>query len=606
MRIQQLELTNFGSHRTSRFTFDAPITLIYSLNNGGKSTVCDAIEYLLTGKTRGTDARGAGVDALIYEGADRMKVSATVEAADGVATVVRGVTGRTTAFQLNGEGGTLAERQAAFYALVGGHEGVLTALTRSRAFLDLKHADAKDLLLQVLNVRVDVDGERLTLVQLDARYEQAFEARREAKARAAAIRVPDPPTDAAPDVDALEAQLRELRGVEHAKLASTAKADGERGALEAEHARVVEDLMRVKTSLEVLPDMTAKIAELGAQLDTLEPAEGQETALQKHRTALAAADGRLPMLERTLTQIQEHDPKKGCVLDAAIPCKTATSHFAGQVSKLEQQVMTLKAEKDSATEALAAQKKLSGDRENLERQLRDLHYRHTSRTQLVERATELTATRDRLHDEIAALPPAAGPDPDLEALQARIARGEQTIRDARAVADACARHREATTQAAAAAKHVAELEAKVDRLGPKGERVQALAASLAVFEGAINGSLAKFGYSLHFEVDPWQVTVNGRSVTRLSESERLRVGVSLQIAIAEVTGIGFVVIDGADLLDATNRGLLVSLLSVFDGQAIVTATRDQAPGPIDGVAVYWLTLERGVTRVDRIGSPVAA
>src|SRR4051812_35171908 len=103
MRIQQLELTNFGSHRTSRFTFDAPITLIYSLNNGGKSTVCDAIEYLLTGKTRGTDARGAGVDALILEGADRMKVSATVEAGDGVATVVRGVTGRTTAFQLNGE-----------------------------------------------------------------------------------------------------------------------------------------------------------------------------------------------------------------------------------------------------------------------------------------------------------------------------------------------------------------------------------------------------------------------------------------------------------------------------------------------------------------------
>jgi hypothetical protein len=120
---------------------------------------------------------------------------------------------------------------------------------------------------------------------------------------------------------------------------------------------VCDDLARVEASVEKTVDLTAKIAELEARLAELEPAEGDEPRLQTQRTRSPTADGRLPMLERTLDAIRTHDPKKGCVLDAGIPCKTATTHFAGQVSKLEQQVMTLKAEKDSATEALTAQKK---------------------------------------------------------------------------------------------------------------------------------------------------------------------------------------------------------------------------------------------------------
>jgi hypothetical protein len=112
---------------------------------------------------------------------------------------------------------------------VGGHEGVVTALTRSRAFLDLKHAEAKDLLLQVLNVRVDVGGERLTLAQLDARYEEAFEARRDAKARAAAIRVPDAPAMRRHRCQRPEGPTPDAARRGEARLATTAKAMADAG-----------------------------------------------------------------------------------------------------------------------------------------------------------------------------------------------------------------------------------------------------------------------------------------------------------------------------------------------------------------------------------------
>jgi hypothetical protein len=79
------------------------------------------------------------------------------------------------------------------------------------------------------------------------------------------------------------------------------------------------------------------------------------------------------------------------------------------------------------------------------------------------------------------------------------------------------------------------------------------------------------------------------------------VGLALQLAIAEATGLGFVLLDGADLLDADNRATLVELLELFEGQAIVTATKDAPPAAIpEGVAVYWLALVDGVTTARRL------
>lgn len=608
MRLHRLECHDFGSLRHLALDFDPHLTLIYGPNASGKSSVVDALLYVLTGLCRGTDRRGAGLEHVISEGGEGLKVTATISPADRrdrPMTVVRGVKGRTSTLLLDGALGPIAAQQAELCERLGASEAVLETLCQSRAFLKLGHADAKALLLQVLRVSVTVDGTTYTLPQLEAAYQQAFDERRAAKSVLSSLVVPPAPTEAAPDLAVLEAALAALEQELRERLVGAARDDGARVALERELAAAESDSALLDERLAAAPDGTAEIAALEAELAQLEPADGSETAAQQHRIALASADGRLPMLERTLQSIRTHDPKKGCVLDAGIPCKTAATHFAGQVTRLDQAIATLKADKDAATAALADLRRAVQERERRENQLAGLRRDQTGRAALLAQQTATRETRARLHDQIAALPPPATVDPAIAELEARIQRGTQTIREARALVDAWTTHQDATAKQQAHAKKVAALETRVEQLGPKGARVDALNAVVATFEGLINNALQRFGYSLQFVMDPWDVKVNGRSAVRLSESEALRVGVALQLALAEVTGVGLAIIDGADLLDGRNRSLLTQLLAESESQVIVTCTRDADPPAIDGLTVYWLALEQGATRAVRIGEAVA-
>jgi hypothetical protein len=71
--------------------------------------------------------------------------------------------------------------------------------------------------------------------------------------------------------------------------------------------------------------------------------------------------------------------------------------------------------------------------------------------------------------------------------------------------------------------------------------------------------------------------------------------VAFQIALAIVTGLRFVVIDRADVLDKEKRKMLTGLLlnSELD-QAIVLATRDEAPPLSVPKGVKFLSLPGGI------------
>jgi hypothetical protein len=83
----------------------------------------------------------------------------------------------------------------------------------------------------------------------------------------------------------------------------------------------------------------------------------------------------------------------------------------------------------------------------------------------------------------------------------------------------------------------------------------------------------------------------------LSESEQFRFGVAFQISLAMVTGLRFVVIDRADLLDKDKRKMLTRLLlnRKLD-QAILLATSEDAPPSIMPESVKFLSLVEGLTR----------
>jgi len=104
------------------------------------------------------------------------------------------------------------------------------------------------------------------------------------------------------------------------------------------------------------------------------------------------------------------------------------------------------------------------------------------------------------------------------------------------------------------------------------------------FTEDLNRHLAVFGYSCTIALDPFEIRVSGSKdnhfslpLKHLSESERFRFGVALQIALAMVTSLRFVVIDRTDVLDKEKRRMLTSLLvsSALD-EAIVLATSEEA------------------------------
>ena len=130
------------------------------------------------------------------------------------------------------------------------------------------------------------------------------------------------------------------------------------------------------------------------------------------------------------------------------------------------------------------------------------------------------------------------------------------------------------------------LDRLTDFFGPNGAMMGQLSDRIGSFTEDLNRHLAAFGYHCNLALEPFEMRVRatkdsplGFSLKQLSASEQFRFGVALQIALAQITGLQFVVIDCADILDAERRRMLTCLLvnSALD-QAIVLATsQDAAP-----------------------------
>ncbi len=118
------------------------------------------------------------------------------------------------------------------------------------------------------------------------------------------------------------------------------------------------------------------------------------------------------------------------------------------------------------------------------------------------------------------------------------------------------------------------------------------------FKEKLNRRLAVFGYTCNVTIEPFEIRIlssthggPGLPLKQLSESERFRFSIAFQLALATATGIRFVVIDGADVLDKERRKLLTALLlhSEID-QTIVLATGEEPPAIAIPAGVKFLDL----------------
>lgn len=587
--IRSVQLQNFRNFENSTFLLGER-SFLMGPNGSGKSTILDGIAWALTGRCRGTDARGAGAKNLIRMGADSATVTITL---DGFPDPIFRSVAR--------NGSTSASFQpAAILGRLNVSDPVVQGCLYGRTFFALHHAEAKNLLMSVLNVRIPVESlpgaglsEPADLATLERIYDEAFQARATAKRALTLAPLPEVPkvVSLAAGQDLTDLALKAATA--RAAISETSRGYGERLAeLQGIQAQIRKlrpvnrDELRGK--LQAHRDMLATEERKVAAADTKIAAIPETAGPGFQELTAKAAE-----LENLIARIETHDPSRGCVLSAQIPCLTGAAPFADHIGGLKKQIRAMKANAKAAQGQATSLQRLQQERADGAQGVR-YHQEQIRKTE-----SALTAA-DQVDQELAGL---QARETELVGLveQAKTVKDQAIDAGGNAegiIAEVAAY--DAALQARRAAEHKrAGLQAEVDRLeglvtllGPKGVRATALGSAVADFEAAINAVLEPFGFLLRFQVEPWDVRIErgGEAVgfDLLSDGEKLWTGAAFQIALSAVTGFGVVAIDATETVVGKARTLLTSLAMLAPIDQVIVAMakgEDETAPAVDGLTV---------------------
>lgn len=115
----------------------------------------------------------------------------------------------------------------------------------------------------------------------------------------------------------------------------------------------------------------------------------------------------------------------------------------------------------------------------------------------------------------------------------------------------------------------------IDALAPDGVRQTVLAEKMGQFNGALHRLSASAGWAPVTIADDLSVTLGERPYILLSESEKYRARVTLQVALADLDGSDVVIVDAADILDRAGRNGLFKMLKASGMKALICMTMNQ-------------------------------
>lgn len=595
MKVHGIELTNFRNYESLQLAFDQPRTLLIGPNGAGKSTLVDAIAWVLTGRCRGVNARGEGQKDLIRLGAEEARVE--IDLGDGL-VVARHIA-------RNGSAGSTMKTEQILGQL-DTSEGMVHAVLYGRTFFDLQHAAAKSLLMDALNVTVpaaklpgvDLGGiDEVDLDTLEQLYQRAFEDRAGVKRQLAAHQVPDKPKVidmalAGKSAEELADQLKVAQGEMKTRLQD--QVDADRDLQNRQHAiDQAEDAAGQADKL--AGSRTAHEGMLAEHQGRLQNAQADLAAAQEQQAEpVDQLQAQVREAEVLIDKLGRHDPDRGCVLSASIPCLTKAADFSGQVETLRKQTKDLgkrvKAGQERAAAIAAAQQRVRDEERNVtyhQGQLADID-------QKIAVAKDAAAQLKTLKAGLADLKRAA------KKADAAVTEQQQLVDHAMASWQAVVQYQTALASHNRAVSERADLEDAVDKaealvalLGPKGIRLQVLDEAVQEFNAAINVALQVFGFSIAIQVDPWKVLVDtgaGEAIRfeMLSKGQQLFTGLAFQLALADVSGLDFAVVDDVEAVVGKTRQLLTGTVMTSDlGQILVSMAKaaDEPVPTLDGLQV---------------------
>jgi DNA repair exonuclease SbcCD ATPase subunit len=622
--IKTLQLRNWRNHTDTAIDL-APITVIVGANGAGKSSIGAAVEYILTGRCQWTDGAGRGANVLITDGAKEAKVAAAVEGIEGLGTIVRTIPGGVQVDEWTGN----SQFQSQTLGSMLPDAEVMACCLNSGRFLGLSPKEQQDLLLKFAGAVTSdsvvsaleawakgkaVDFGRLNAVLaphlaaaraealLDDLDQAVRDARRLAKKEdqqltAQLQRKPTPaglPEGAT--VEALEEQMAELTKRRDELNVAAGKREGQRSR-RTEVERKISALDGELAKITV-PEESADAIRV-ALVESSEALTKATEANQRHGIELRQLRERIDTDERIVVKVRGASV---CPL-ANIPCKAKDDVLPGLEASIKERRATLK-ELEAQTPKLS----LEVGRVTAERD------RWLAAQTAANTAERLTAQLNEYREEAATYAKLFGEDDAAEAKELadtveRIAKGKAMIAAAQAEEREREQYQQLVAKAEALRADVVALELLVEAFGKDGIKPELLKATVAPFEGFVNEYLSimadpddaqplKASADLNDGLDIWVQTKRGFLPARaLSKSERLRLGVAIQLALSKLSDFGVVVIDDTESLTPDNRLRLIDLMQRTDAYctAIILSVRgdvDPVDPGVQGLAVW--TIEDGV------------
>lgn len=574
MQVTHLKVSNFGRFVGTHSWDLGPRTYILGENEAGKTTIHDAIRWVLTGWCRGLDGAGRGIHEIRSVGVkgEPVTVSASVQIGDKVWVVLREWDESGSHFQVDGLSGSSSDQFKGWLEIMGGAPVDLYRMALDgELFYAAGTANVKDLLMSVLPVNLSVDGEIVTLEQVDQRYTEAFALRRELKQALKLVPKQSAPAEVVGDIDGVRARLEVLRA-ERARLAVESASQG------AEDRVLLGQLQRELSLTVGESPNTEALSDAELEAVSVDPVLGSDVvaangALQRLQDARAALMTKGPQTV-DLEALHTHKPAEGCVLHPDVPCLTKAKQFKDVAKKLQgafNEAIHAHAAAVGEIDAniLVAEKALVDAKQVLSRAQDWMQecQRVRARRALMGRVAELA---------MKAAGESAPVNPEIAVLDERISKGqgilEQKIRlqeQHRAFVESVAKRKELETA-------LEKAESDVEVYGPHGVRVKALADAIDGFVSAVNAALQPFGYVLTVKVDPWDLRVNGVTLDRWSLSQRLRISIAIQCALAQVAGLSLTLVDEVQLLLEAPRKVLGKLLMELPLDQIIVARSYEA------------------------------
>lgn len=576
MKINRLALINFRSHQSTAFDLDR-VTIFRGVNGAGKSSIQDALEFLFTGTTRQTDAGGRGADLLIQHGAKQLEVAADISTAQIMRTRTNS-SGYLTVNSAN-PNGTASDWIRDNIAPLP----VLQAVLNSGRFLSLPEKEQKNLLTSALASKpVDIpkdildalhvfDKKTYDFTRIDSPnhannlhedfYALRTQLNRESRALGE-LTAPEVPADA-PDTALVKKQLADLNKERDTLLQSKSKR-------QTSHAA---DRIRLSEAQRQIDAFKDAILEDG-EVDKLQKTAGRKLEAAEIQTKIDNLTRRITA-DRDLVKQMKEAP------DSCYACGRALvkGDITAKVGELELAIKTAE-----------------GLREEAQTRLTKLGDPATADQKIAahKKAVIATGSAERALRELKDLPETCDVSDltqKIAALDLRIADGGEVLAEVQRLAGAKQQYDQAVGKKQELANRVLAAEKIITAFGPGGPiRAQLVGDRIHDFHRKLNVSLERLGFNCDFTLEPYHVELtevrDGKinssqilSPRQLSESEAFRFSIAFQIALAEATGVNFVVIDRSDVLLPELRSTLAeTLLESKLDQAIVLVAGE--PGSV--------------------------